>query len=58
MAGFVAGPAGRLEGGLVNSSRAILFPPGSDTEDLASWERAVDEALDRAIGELGEAVSA
>ena len=58
VAGFVAGPAGRLEGGLVNSSRGILFPPGSDTDDLASWERAVDEALDRAIGELGEAVSA
>jgi orotidine-5'-phosphate decarboxylase len=58
VAGFVAGPAGRLEGGLVNSSRAILFPPGSDTGDAARWERAVDEALDRAIGELGEAVSA
>ena len=58
VAGFVAGPAGRLEGGLVNSSRGILFPPGSDTDDLATWERAVDEALDRAIGELGEAVSA
>jgi orotidine-5'-phosphate decarboxylase len=58
VAGFVAGPDGRLEGGLVNSSRGILFPPGSDTGDLASWERAVDEALDRAIGELGEAVSA
>jgi orotidine-5'-phosphate decarboxylase len=58
VAGFVAGPAGRLEGGLVNSSRGILFPSGSDTDDAASWERAVDEALDRAIGELGEAVSA
>jgi orotidine-5'-phosphate decarboxylase len=58
VAGFVAGPAGRLEGGLVNSSRAILFPPGSDTDDASRWERAVDEALDRAIGELGEAVSA
>jgi orotidine-5'-phosphate decarboxylase len=58
VAGFVAGPAGRLEGGLVNSSRGILFPPGSDTDDVATWERAVDEALDRAIGELGEAVSA
>ncbi len=58
VAGFVAGPAGRLEGGLVNSSRGILFPPGSDTDHVTSWERAVDEALDRAIGELGEAVSA
>jgi orotidine-5'-phosphate decarboxylase len=58
VAGFVAGPEGRLEGGVVNSSRGILFPPGSDTDDVATWERAVDEALDRAIGELGEAVSA
>jgi len=56
VAGFVAGPGGRLEGGLVNSSRGILFPPGSDTDHVSSWERAVDEALDRAISELGEAV--
>jgi len=58
VAGFVAGPGGRLEGGLVNSSRGILFPPGSDTDDVSGWERAVDEALDRAIDELREAVSA
>jgi orotidine-5'-phosphate decarboxylase len=58
VAGFVPGPAGRLEGGLVNSSRGILFPPDSDTDDAAAWERAVDQALDRAIGELGDAVSA
>jgi orotidine-5'-phosphate decarboxylase len=58
VSGFVAGPAGRVEGGLVNSSRGILFPPGSDTDDATTWERAVDEALDRAIGELGDAVSA
>ena len=58
VSGFVAGPAGHLEGGLVNSSRGILFPPGSDTDDVTTWERAVDEALDRAIGELGDAVSA
>jgi orotidine-5'-phosphate decarboxylase len=57
VAGFVAGPSGRLEGGVVNSSRAILFPPGSETRDVAAWERAVDEALERAIGELGAAVS-
>ena len=58
VAGFVAGPEGRLEGGLVNSSRGILFPPGSDTDTALGWERAVDAALDRAIGELGDAVSA
>jgi len=53
--GFVRGPDGRLEGGLVNSSRGILFPPGSDTADAAAWEGAIDEALARAIGELAEA---
>lgn len=54
--GFVPGPAG-LEGGVVSSSRGILFPPGSDTDDAGAWEAAIDEAVDRAVGELGEAVS-
>lgn len=53
--GFVPGPAG-LEGGLVNASRSLLFPPGSDTGDAGRWERAVDAALDRAVGELGQAI--
>jgi orotidine-5'-phosphate decarboxylase len=57
VSGFVAGPGGRLEGGVVNSSRGILFPPGSGTDDASSWERAVDEALHRAIAELAEAVA-
>jgi orotidine-5'-phosphate decarboxylase len=53
--GFVRGPRG-LEGGIINSSRAILFPEavGSSPRD---WERAIDAALDRAIDELGSAVS-
>ncbi len=53
--GFVRGPNGRLEGGVVNSSRGILFPPDAESGDAARWERAVDEALDRSIGELSEA---
>lgn len=53
--GFVPGPGG-LEGGIVNSSRGILFPQGSDTADAGAWERAIDGALDRAIGELAGAV--
>jgi orotidine-5'-phosphate decarboxylase len=55
--GFRAGPAG-LEGGVVNSSRGILFPKDGDSESSAVWERAFDAALDRAVGELGEAVAA
>lgn len=54
---FVPGPRG-LEGGLVNSSRGILFASAaSEAADAATWERAVDAALDRAIGELGDAVA-
>ena len=56
--GFVPGPAG-LEGGIVNSSRGILFPEASkEARALPIWEKAFDAALERAIAELGEAVQA
>jgi len=56
VAGFVRGPGGHLEGGVVSSSRAILFPDApSDTAE--SWEKAVDKALQRAITELGSVVA-
>jgi len=54
--GFVSGPSG-LEGGIVNSSRGILFPEGADTAQVVGWERAIEDALERAIGQLGEAVA-
>ncbi len=57
VAGFVPGPNG-LEGGIVNSSRALLFPPGGDTDDVAAWERAIDETRDRTIDTLRAAVRA
>jgi orotidine-5'-phosphate decarboxylase len=47
--GFRAGSSGR-EGGIVNSSRAILYP-GSE-----SWETGFEAALGEAIDRLGEAV--
>lgn len=53
--GFVPGPSG-LEGGLVNSSRGILFPAAAPAT-ASAWEHAVDAALDRAIDELGNAVA-
>jgi orotidine-5'-phosphate decarboxylase len=54
--GFVPGPKG-LEGGVVNSSRGILFPAAaSQANDARAWESAIDEALDQSIDELGEAV--
>jgi orotidine-5'-phosphate decarboxylase len=57
VAGFVRGPTGSLEGGLVNAARAIGFPAGSESASAAGWERAVEEALTRAIRELSEAVA-
>jgi len=47
--GFRAGGGGR-EGGIVNSSRAILFP------ECESWEAGFEAALDEAIDRLGRAV--
>ncbi len=53
--GLVSGPRG-LEGGVVNSSRAILFPTPPEASATA-WESGLDAALDRAIDELGRAVA-
>ena len=54
--GFVPGPKG-LEGGLVNSSRGVLFPPAArEAIDARTWDAAIDAALDKAINELGNAV--
>jgi orotidine-5'-phosphate decarboxylase len=58
VAGFVPGPAG-LEGGVVSSSRAILYPEGArDAGSLADWQALVRAALDTAIADLGAAVRA
>ncbi len=57
VAGFVPGPDGRLEGGLIASSRAIGFPPEGRSGDASTWERAVDRALAAAIAELTTAVT-
>ena len=55
--GFTAGPDGRLEGGIVASSRALLFPEAGSTGEAATWERAIDSARERAQSELGEAIA-
>lgn len=54
---FVRTTSGRREGGIVSSSRGLLFPDGSQTDDVRTWERAIDAARDRAIEELGSATS-
>jgi orotidine-5'-phosphate decarboxylase len=56
--GLVRGPDGRREGGIVSSSRGLLFPEGSQTDEVRVWEQAIDAARDRAIDELARAVSA
>jgi orotidine-5'-phosphate decarboxylase len=53
---FVPGPNGR-EGGLVNSSRAILFPESArSVGEAREWESAIDDALGQAIDELATAI--
>jgi orotidine-5'-phosphate decarboxylase len=55
---FVPGPNG-LEGGLVNSSRGIVFPDAAkNATDAKAWECAFDDALALAIDELAGAVQA
>jgi len=53
--GFVRGPGGVLEGGIVNSSRGLLFPKGSASEDAHVWKQAIDDDVERAVDELREA---
>jgi orotidine-5'-phosphate decarboxylase len=55
--GFAESPTGGREGGIVSSSRGVMFPEGSDTADVSAWEQSIDAALDRAVAELGEAVA-
>lgn len=52
VAGFVAGKQG-LEGGIVNSSRAVTYPSGAQSaQSLAGWRIAIDEAMAAAAAEL------
>jgi orotidine-5'-phosphate decarboxylase len=57
VAGFVTGPGGRREGGIVNTARALNFPDVARGKGTKAWERAVDAALDRATAELADAVA-
>lgn len=50
VSGFCVRSGGGREGGVVNSSRAILYP------ESESWESGFEAALDAAIDRLGEAV--
>jgi len=52
----VPGPNGR-EGGIVSSSRAILFPESAGAvREVSEWESALDAALGKAVDELAAAI--
>jgi len=54
--GFSEGPAG-LEGGVVSSSRGILFPESAQqATSVAEWESAMTANLDATIAELRSAL--
>jgi orotidine-5'-phosphate decarboxylase len=58
VAGFVPGPQGRLEGGIVSSSRAILYPEGAQSaSSLGDWRTLIGEAMDRARADLEAAIA-
>ena len=53
--GFRLGPRG-LEGGIVNSSRSVLYPETGNTANAAIWEDAFQRNLDDMIEALMKAV--
>jgi len=53
---FVKGPNG-YEGGIVNSSRAILFPDKGNTNNPKEWETAISDAIKYAVDDLTEALA-
>ncbi|MCR6644718.1 MAG: orotidine-5'-phosphate decarboxylase [Terricaulis sp.] len=58
VAGFVKGPKGR-EGGVVNSSRAVTYPPAARLAGtMGEWRNAVDAAMGAAAKELRAAIAA
>ncbi len=58
LAGLVAGPHG-LEGGVVNASRAVTFPPAADAATtLDTWREEVAAAIEAAQADLRAAAGA
>jgi orotidine-5'-phosphate decarboxylase len=52
VAGFVKSPRG-LEGGIVNSSRALLYPQAAQAaKDMAEWRAAISDAMAAGAAEL------
>ncbi len=58
VAGFVRGKNG-LEGGVVSSSRAVLYPsPAQAAKTLTDWRTAIEAAMAQSAGELHRACAA
>lgn len=55
--GFVRGSEGKLEGGIINSSRGVLFPADAAEADAKGWEIAFDRGLQSTLEELRKAVA-
>jgi orotidine-5'-phosphate decarboxylase len=55
-AALVPGPR-KLEGGLISSSRATLFPAAAATGSFSAWKSAFQEQLDRQIEDIAENLS-
>lgn len=56
-AGFVAAAHGR-EGGVISSSRAVLYPQGAESAGaIADWRNIIAAAMEAAAGELRAACS-
>jgi orotidine-5'-phosphate decarboxylase len=55
MSGLIPGPKG-LEGGIVSTSRAILFSKNANVENAKSWESEFDSTLEAATTALRDAV--
>lgn len=53
--GSRVGPRG-LEGGIVNSSRSVLYPDAGPTDHAAKWEKGFRHNLDDTIEALMNAV--
>lgn len=60
LAGFVPGAGGQgLEGGIVNASRSVTFPPSADAaETERAWSAAITGAIEAAQADLKAAASA
>ena len=57
LASFTRAKDGALEGGTINTSRAVLFPPrAAAASDAKTWEQAVRDALDKGIEEVRAAM--